>query len=167
MVLAQARDLERDGGAAHQHDLVVPLDLITPGWVRGSAVHTPRMTPTPGRAQTTASGAPARHQPLLALATELGRLRPETLADDVKRHSHIVLTDLPGINPARWIQTIISTINIPNGLPREHERLDEPECHRGPVRTPIINWFIGLLAEGVGFEPTVRFHAHTLSKRAP
>jgi hypothetical protein len=24
-----------------------------------------------------------------------------------------------------------------------------------------------LLAEGVGFEPTVRFHAHTLSKRAP
>jgi hypothetical protein len=22
-------------------------------------------------------------------------------------------------------------------------------------------------AEGVGFEPTVRFHAHTLSKRAP
>jgi hypothetical protein len=23
------------------------------------------------------------------------------------------------------------------------------------------------LAEGVGFEPTVRFHAHTLSKRAP
>ncbi len=24
-----------------------------------------------------------------------------------------------------------------------------------------------VLAEGVGFEPTVRFHAHTLSKRAP
>jgi hypothetical protein len=23
------------------------------------------------------------------------------------------------------------------------------------------------VAEGVGFEPTVRFHAHTLSKRAP
>jgi|HubBroStandDraft_1064217.scaffolds.fasta_scaffold221509_2 hypothetical protein len=23
------------------------------------------------------------------------------------------------------------------------------------------------MAEGVGFEPTVRFHAHTLSKRAP
>ena len=25
----------------------------------------------------------------------------------------------------------------------------------------------GEVAEGVGFEPTVRFHAHTLSKRAP
>jgi hypothetical protein len=25
----------------------------------------------------------------------------------------------------------------------------------------------GLLAERVGFEPTVRFHVHTLSKRAP
>jgi hypothetical protein len=26
---------------------------------------------------------------------------------------------------------------------------------------------VTVLAEGVGFEPTVRFHAHTLSKRAP
>ena len=26
---------------------------------------------------------------------------------------------------------------------------------------------VGALAEGVGFEPTVHFHAHTLSKRAP
>ncbi len=30
-----------------------------------------------------------------------------------------------------------------------------------------IGGFPRVLAEGVGFEPTVRFHAHTLSKRAP
>jgi hypothetical protein len=33
--------------------------------------------------------------------------------------------------------------------------------------TPRRSQFCSEVAEGVGFEPTVRFHVHTLSKRAP
>jgi hypothetical protein len=39
--------------------------------------------------------------------------------------------------------------------------------HGETIHLAISKYWSNYVAEGVGFEPTVRFHAHTLSKRAP
>jgi hypothetical protein len=41
------------------------------------------------------------------------------------------------------------------------------DASRISIRSYISINYANYMAEGVGFEPTVRFHAHTLSKRAP
>ena len=55
--------------------------------------------------------------------------------------------------------TVLDEIECSGGLNRKFLKLDD--------RTSNICRHEGGVAEGVGFEPTIRFPAYTLSKRAP
>jgi hypothetical protein len=65
---------------------------------------------------------------------------------------------------------------MPSGYEPDENRLAKSNCEWGPVwgltlrlqeKYRQIRYLVYFVAERVGFEPTVRFPAHTLSKRAP
>ena len=79
-----------------------------------------------------------------------------------------------GVEPPRLIARLRSKqLPSPIGLPFQ---VAEEEGFEPPVVLPTPAFKAGAIsqtrpllqmAEGAGFEPTVRFHAHSLSKRAP